>query len=268
MPDRRVGVRWTIGDVSAPGFEALRLSIWGAYKLFGPDADYAVTVNTIGVDAAQERTGEVPSQVTWQEAGKPPASLQPLLDGGMAEGVAWKLAPVRLFPDRYELSLDNDCIVWERPQAMRDWLEEREPRCLIAADDILAHGAFTHLTRPEPRNTGIRGLPPGYDLEATLRSVLEQFSAPLQSELDEQGLQVTAMDLPRPAHVVAVNDVSICSPFWPHRPALGRCGAHFVGLNARELPFEYYGRPASACVRENWTTHLPELTRRVGVEPC
>lgn len=38
----RVGVRWTIGDVSDEGFEALRLSVWGAFRLFGEDAVYAV----------------------------------------------------------------------------------------------------------------------------------------------------------------------------------------------------------------------------------
>ena len=32
----RLGVRWTTGDASARGFEALRLSLWGAFRLFGP----------------------------------------------------------------------------------------------------------------------------------------------------------------------------------------------------------------------------------------
>jgi hypothetical protein len=182
----------------------------------------------------------------------------------MAEGVAWKLAPLRLFEDRYELSLDNDCILWAVPEAMKAWLEEPEPRCLIAADDVLAHGAFQALTRPDPRNTGIRGLPPDYDLGASLRAVLAIANVPVTSELDEQGLQVVALDLPRSAHVVSLEDVSICSPLWPHQPTLGRCGAHFIGLNAHALPFRYYDRPASDWVRENWKRHLPQLKDRVG----
>jgi hypothetical protein len=266
MPERPIGIRWTIGDVSAQGFDALRLSIEGAHRLFGNGASYVVCVNTIGVDEARKRTGEVPPEVAWREAGDVPASLKPFLDAGMAEGVAWKLAPVRLFEDRYELSLDNDCILWSMPEVVREWLDEPEPRCLIAADDVLAHGAFAQLTRPEPRNTGIRGLPPGYDLEASLRAVLAEFSAPLQSELDEQGLQVVALDRPRQAHVVPVEDVSICSPIWPHHPELGQCGAHFIGLNARHLPFDYYGRPASEWVRENFERQLPAVRQRIGMD--
>lgn len=32
------GLRWTIGDVCDYGFETLRLSVWGAWKLFWPEA--------------------------------------------------------------------------------------------------------------------------------------------------------------------------------------------------------------------------------------
>lgn len=263
---RRIGVRWTIGDVSPHGFEALRLSLWGAWRLFGPEAAYAVVVNAVAVDEARARTGPAPAGVEWRPADTLPAVLRPHLDHGMAEGVAWKLAPPRCFPDRYELSLDNDCILWDIPEAVRAWLDEEDPRCLVAADVELAHGAFTALTRPEPRNTGLRGLPPGYDLEAALAAVLARHPVPLASELDEQGLQVVALDLVRPAHVVSTRELAICSPFWPKTPDLGRAGAHFVGLNSRNLPWDYYDRPASAWVDENWRRHRPELYRRVGLE--
>ncbi len=260
-----IGVRWTIGDVDPRGFEALRLSVWGAFRALGPGAAYAVCVNTLTVAEARARTGELPPGVRWVEAGGLPGFLKAHLGRGMAEGVAWKLAPLRLFPDRYELSLDNDCILWDLPGAVRAWLHEEEPRCLVAADVTLAHGAFEGLTRPEPRNTGIRGLPPGWDLGRALLEVLERHPVPLASELDEQGLQVVALDRGRPAHVVPVEDVSICSPFWPQVPRLGRMGAHFVGLNARSLPWCWYDRPATDCVDDNWRAHLPELRRRVGL---
>jgi hypothetical protein len=183
----------------------------------------------------------------------------------MADGVAWKLAPLRVFPDRYELSLDNDCILWAMPDAVRAWLDEDEPRCLIAGDVKLAHGAFADLTRPEPRNTGIRGLPPQYDLGAALSDVLEHRDAAICCEGDEQGLQVVALDLGRPAHVVSTRDVSICSPFWPHQPRLGDAGAHFVGLNCHTIPWDYCGRPGRDCVLMNWHGHRAELYRRVGL---
>jgi hypothetical protein len=260
-----LGIRWTIGDVSDFGFEALRFSIWGARHAFGPAAELTVVVNSLTVGEARSRTGELPNGVTWAEAGDAPHFLKPFLDSGMAEGVAWKLAPLRLFPDRYEISLDNDCILWEVPETVAAWLDEPQPRCLIAADVRSAFGAFAAVTRAEPRNTGIRGLPPHYDLGGALLRMLEQHPTILRSELDEQGLQAAALDLHRPAQVVSVDEVSICSPFWPHTPQLGRSGAHFVGLNAHSLPWSYYGRPAGQEVQEHWKNKRLEVYRRIGM---
>jgi len=262
---KMLGIRWTIGDVSPRGFEALRLSMWGALRAFGEEIGMAVVVNSLSPEEAKERTGKVPKRVEWLPAGRPPDVLLNFLDRDMAEGVAWKLAPLRIFPDIYELSLDNDCILWSVPPAVFAWMEEEDPRCLIAADVKLALGAFAELTRPEPRNTGIRGLPPHYDPATAFARVLQEHPVKLRSELDEQGLQAVAFDLDRPAHIVSTADVSICSPFWPHQPDLGRHGAHFVGLNARSLPWNYYDRPASECIADHWEKHRLELYRRVGL---
>lgn len=48
-----IGLRWTIGDASGRGYEALRLAIWGAFRLLGPDAEYVVCVNRIAPDEAR-----------------------------------------------------------------------------------------------------------------------------------------------------------------------------------------------------------------------
>src|SRR4051812_12160364 len=111
---KRLGIRWTIGNVSERGFEALRLSVWGAYRVFGPDADYLICVNSIRADDVRANTSTLPLEVQWREVtmGDVPQIIQQHVDGQMAEGVAWKFAPLQLFPDRYELALDNDCILW------------------------------------------------------------------------------------------------------------------------------------------------------------
>jgi hypothetical protein len=268
MDYSRIGIRWTVGDVGPPGFEALGLSLWGAWRLFGRDAQYVVFANSLPVEEAVTRTGHVPDVIAWRESGPLPQDLVPFVSRGMTGGTAWKLAPLRCFPDRYELSLDNDCILWDLPAALVAWLDDPNYSCLIAADVTLAHGAFTHLSGPQPRNTGIRGFPPHYDLGVALRTVLARNPVPLVSELDEQGLQVVALDLGRPAHVVSTADVSICAPFWPKSSHLGRCGAHFVGLNCRDVPWRYYGRPAIECIREHWERHRPALYERVERTPA
>ncbi|WP_309085180.1 hypothetical protein [Chelativorans sp.] len=41
---RELGIRWTIGDVSQRGFEALRLSIWGPRLAYQPHLGHAVPI--------------------------------------------------------------------------------------------------------------------------------------------------------------------------------------------------------------------------------
>lgn len=255
--------------MSAEGFEALRLSIWGAHRLFGGRARYAVCVNTVGVDEARARTGHVPPDVQWRDATDSlPPGIRRYLDEGLTEGTAWKLAPLRCFPECHELSLDNDCILWSVPRALGAWLgDPAERSCLVAEDVRACLGRFSGRCQDRPRNLGIRGLPPGFDLGRALEAVITEADRPLTSELDEQGWQLAALGTSPEVHVVSLDEVSICSPFWPHRPSPGICGAHFVGLNAHRLPWAYEGRPASELTREHWRRLKPALHAKVGLPP-
>jgi hypothetical protein len=262
----RLAVRWTVGDVSDEGFTALQLSIWGAWKAFGPRAEYAVCVNSRPLTEAREATGALPAEIAWLAVDRSaiPEWLAQRLDGGMAEGVGWKFAPLRLFDCRWALALDNDCILWDRPRAVRRWLEA--DRASVLAEDVRAcFGQFADLCSGAPRNAGIRGLPPSLDLEGALHRVLEERPVTLTSELDEQGLQVAALERAGPTLAVGLDEVTICSPLPPNLPGLGSCGAHFIGLNARALPWSYEGRPASELVREHFHGLEPVLRERVGL---
>ena len=266
-----LAIRWTIGDVSDRGWEELRLSVWGARNLFGPTATYAVCVNTVPVADAKRKAGPLPAGVDWHAVA--PADIPSVLSdhfaADMAEGVGWKLAPLRLYPGRHELSLDNDCVLWAVPPAVAAWLASPTDR-LFAEDVAVAVGQFEPEVGPLPRNSGIRGLPAGFDFESAIRDVLaragRRLGRPvvLSSELDEQGLQAAAVAVGRPPLVVPVADVSICSPFHPHRPDLGACGAHFVGSNARHIGWDYYRRPADEWMAEHWRRHRATLYDRTG----
>lgn len=264
-----VTVRWTIGAVSDFGFEALRLSVWGAWKLFGDGARYVICVNSVPLETARNRVGKLPAGVAWYSSDNViPAFLLPHLDAGMAEGVGWKLAPVQIDRERHTLALDNDCILWEMPAALRSWLDDDGRRsCVLAADVVPSFGQFAAFCGPVALNSGIRALPPGFDLEKALRSLLRAHPVRLTSELDEQGLQVAALRRYATIGVVTLEEVTICSPFPPHIPELGSCGAHFVGLNAHSIPWSYQGRPALEERREHWLRQRGEVYRRVGVEP-
>lgn len=265
---RRLSVRWTIGAVSDAGFEALHLSVWAAHRVFGDHVRYTVCVNTVGVRDACRRTGRLPEAVEWREVtiADMPGWARARVDDGMAQGVMWKLAPPAIDPAAHELALDNDCVLWAMPEGMARWLED-EDACLLAADVRPCFGRFAALCGPEPRNTGIRGTPPGFDLEGALSGALASVGGTLDSELDEQGMQVAALTRTAPTYVVRTDEVSICSPFPPHVPDLGTCGAHFVGLNAHSFGWSYEGRPAELHVREHFARHKPVLLALSGAPP-
>jgi hypothetical protein len=265
MANRTLVVRWTIGNVSASGFESLRLSLWGARRAFGPEARLVVCVNSVPLNQAKSLTGDVPAETEWQAVTRSfPNFLRKHLDDNLAEGVGWKFAPLRIAPDAYELALDNDCILWEQPNAVREWLAGDDPLAVLAEDERRMLGQFSDLCGPEPRNSGIRGLPPGFDLGRALRTVLQEHPAVMASELDEQGLQVAALTRSLDTRIVTTREVTICSPFPPHQPRLGTCGAHFVGLNARQLPWDYDGRPAADCIRQHWLGHRARIQALVA----
>lgn len=268
-----VGIRWTVGDVSLRGWEALRLSVWCASRLFGPEARFAVCVNSVPMERAKELAGELPEGVDWREVGRAdvPGWLADRLDPEMAEGVGWKLVPPQIFPDRYEIALDNDCLLWAMPEAMREFLE-RADATLMAEDVDRCLGVFDGMAPGGRINSGIRGLPPGFALDAELRQAVaawEQAAGErlvLRSELDEQGLQAAALGRAGRMLRVSTAEVSICSPFWPRQPELGSCGAHFVGLNSKRIPWDYYDRPGIEVRREHWDRHRAALYAKAGLE--
>ena len=268
----QLAVRWTIGDVRERGFEMLRLSIACACRLFGPEAKYMVCVNSLSVAEARARTGPLPFEPEWREVTRAdvPRVFEPYFDGSLMEGMGWKLVPLRMFADRYELALDNDCILWSLPEAIRRWLESSEA-CVFAEDVDRCLGSFDSLCPPGAFNAGIRGLSPGQNLEQALKDVLQRVDKTsagqmqLLSEIEEQGLQAAAIHRLQPIFLVGASEVSICSPFWPRSPEFGTCGAHFVGMNAHHTPWDYYDRPADQWLEEHWLRHRPALYQKAGL---
>ncbi|NUP14178.1 MAG: hypothetical protein HOW73_49725 [Polyangiaceae bacterium] len=231
-----VAFRWNIGDVSLEGYEALRLSVWGAFNTFGPRASYVIGVGTIPVETARLRIGTLPRECRLHaESLALPAFLEGHLSGPLAERVMWKLAP-RMFPDRFEVMISNECILWSMPRAMRTWLESLEGGYLVAQNS----------------RVGLRGLPPGVDPRSDLQSSLAKMVELPPSQLDEDAL-FNALSWRKRPHLIDLEDVNVYSPSTLRR--LGRCGSHFSGLNA------------SIDARAAWRIVRRDLHERVGIEP-
>ncbi len=136
------------------------------------NARYAVPVNTVLSARQSSKRAKIPGEVQWINSNElVPRWLRSHTNAEMAEGVAWKLAPVRICPTLYELSLDNDVVLWEIPRVVGQWLmSPTRDVCLLAADLRPALGQFAHVCNDRSLNSDVPGLPPDFDMETMLEA--------------------------------------------------------------------------------------------------
>jgi hypothetical protein len=80
-----------------------------------------------------------------------------------------------------------------------------------------------------------------------------------RSELEEPGRVRLSCSRHLAPHVVEVDEVAISGPVPVHRQALGRWGAHFVGLSAKRLPWLHQAPPGETYLRRQWRWLRPHL---------
>lgn len=263
MAERLLGIRWTIGDVSERGSETCACSSGVPRARPGPGpATWSAPTSFRSRRPAPARA-KCPQHCCWQVPaatrclpGDPfrwrlggrsgvKAGAVALLSGSLRAGSRQPLHPVADAP-RFG------------PAAVR-----RHPQAGLLAEDVRAcFGQFVGLCGPMPRNSGIRGLPPGFNLEAALQRLLQEHPVTLASELDEQGLQVTARARPIPGddrgceHLFALS-AAPAHP-WPPRRPFRRAQRHAGGWQLK-------GRPAVECIQDHWQRHRAALYRQIGL---
>lgn len=233
MTAPRLCVRWTIGDVLPYGVEALRLSIWGAYRCFGRSARYAVCVHDVPLARARAVASPLPGVVDWHAVD---AAALPrwLLRRDVSPRAVYRFAPVLVDPTRAELLLDRRCVMFATPPSVAAWLEGPNPRATVVLDaDDGTHGL------------AMRGAGVGFDLEEALREALRESPHPLRTREDAEQLELAALGLLEPPREVAAREVAIHAlgthgvRLAPPQDAEGRArwDRHVVALHDRlELP--------------------------------
>ncbi len=238
---RRLCVRWTIGDLLPYGIEALRLSVWGAFRCFGDGARYVIGVHDVAPARAQALVRGLPDAVAWQRVD--PSQLPSWLRrADVSPRFALRFAPVLLDREdreRAELRLDRGCVLFATPPTVAAWLDDPNPRaCALLAD----HGG-------EP-NTTLRGAGRGFDLEEALRETLREAPRALRSREDAERLELDALSLLEPPRLVPPREVDVTE-----------LGSHGVRL----APPLDGSAPSAPRDRARWEHTLAELHARLGV---
>lgn len=226
----RAIARWTIGHTTEDGYECLQLSVESVTSLY--DVQVVICHNC--------------------PANKLPSSLKqyPLIDqhqyadsGPAPKGVAWKLYPPRLASDYHELVIDNDIILKESIPQIEQFLNGN--LTLLLEGDSRTYGRFEkHVPPGFQINSGIYGMPPGFDLNRFVQFYAGQaweknalYENDKSETFDEQGLVAVAL-LSHPQFVIIpAKSVTNCE----HNLVDG-LGHHFIGLNRRRFhaPYRLY----------------------------
>jgi hypothetical protein len=219
-------VRWTIGNVNKTGHEILKKSIRSFKKLY-PNFDYIVCYNEIKYNDSDKIEGIEYFSQSHECCDIPvkPFSIN-----------AWKLFPPRLRINSYELFLDNDLVIHKKIPQIDEFLNNDRPLCYGTHDKHrdFPYGRFSNFFSKNENNfilnSGIFGLPPGYDFEKEIIYFINKISLKKWEYFDEQGLVAKCLLNKKPIFINA-NEISNCWMDYKH----GEYGCHFCEHNTKNL---------------------------------
>ena len=204
-------VRWTIGPCLPEGTHCLQLSIklWKSH--YGDTCDYVVCANGFNPDV------EIP--VVRAENYRDTLPLLP-------QGPAWKLYPPRMRMNSHEIIIDNDLLLFEPHPMIEEFLNSN--RTLTTEIYRRDYGSFDHLVPSDKLiNSGIIGLPPGFDFEEKLRCVIRKVNLQeWQTHFCEQGAVAAVLENP-----LIISNQDILIGINPEAFRIDSYGVHFVGMN-------------------------------------
>jgi len=184
--------RWVIGDVNPEGFCVLSQAITNALRLYKNDFDFLICSNAVNSTCKkklQEISRKFDIEVYDQSWIDLPLDESLILKSSdrIRQGTFWKLCPTRMRLESHEIICDNDIVFANPINSILEFLENKN--ILMMKEDAFCVGKYFKLFKEkENYNSGLYGLPPGYDFEDDLKAT---WSESRYSELlwrDEQGL--------------------------------------------------------------------------------
>jgi len=197
-------VRWTIGNVQPAGYDCLAESIIKFSKLY--DVEIVICYNG--------------SQNLEFCGTKIKCIDQSIKFGSLERGVAWKLYPPRIDTNKHEIFIDNDVIIEEHIEEIDKFLMVDDCTLLLEGE-CRNYGKFEQHVPPGYKiNSGIFGVPPGFNLEKYIRFYGDNWTNNCRhtsKTWDEQGLVATALLSNKKKIIIPKTTVTNCeSKFKPH----------------------------------------------------
>lgn len=238
-------IRWTLGEpvdtpLHAQAFSLLRMSIKFAELLF-PDAHKIICHNTLS-KSNWIRLNNLSEELDIALFDSTNFLCQHLQEGTVKNSW-WKYAPPRLNSNGFELILDNDVILWQKPPTIDYWQISGGVLSLGDRQSIpktkLYYGAYSSELRVlDPYldlNAGVLGWPPGFIPPLEQAKGLGHTNDFFNTEQGYSAFLFATYN--GNAHLIPYNDVPlICrNLIEPNTLLVNACGAHFCECNFGEL---------------------------------
>ena len=220
-------------ETSALGFEILAESLVRTPIALGPSRfDWVISFNGTNPHIVEylrnlAKLSSVPIRIVVQDAATCPLPLpQPLL--GM-----WKTCPPRLNIDTHEIICDNDIVFVQQSNPIQEFIDGT--RAMMAIDTVRFFGKLDHLhPSGEKWNSGLIGLPPGYDFGRELKRSWDSCGQPNHMGYGEEQSLITHVLKKQNPIIVGQDHVRELHPDTPHRFSDSDCAFHFVESNRKE----------------------------------
>jgi hypothetical protein len=217
-------VRWTVSRASKEGLQCLQMSIRLMTRFYGDRFNYAVCHNDIAQDQLRPLLEDFDLQYISQAEHVESLPFRPW-------GPAWKLYPPRLDINTHEIFIDNDLILWKRPEFLEEFLTAND--FFITESPYRCFGTYDRPDIQKCYNSGLFGIPPGYDFASALRTLMTGRTG-YETRYDEQGMVSSLL------HDQGCRQISSACVFECFdKFRLGMHGCHFVGLNYAKPDYWY-----------------------------
>lgn len=195
--------RFTVGPCVRQGLEILEESLIRTIDVIGSKTfDWMICYNGLNksekdfltsitkgtnIELYHQDWSDSPISDHMRFARLPNGQMQ--INGKEAGGTLWKVCPPRLRINAHEIIMDNDIVMMKKLPQIDEFLSSSE-RCLVLEEPIRFYGIYDKLFgEKEFLNSGIMGLPPGYDFGRDIAKTWESQGKHMShSHADEQGL--------------------------------------------------------------------------------
>lgn len=220
---KKIIVRWNVGKTTKEGFDCLKYSIKKFKHLY---KDYNIEYFICFNDIEKEKFSDFKDMnlINKKDFTKS-LPIDPPKKTGLP---AWKLYPPRLDKDSHEIIIDNDLILFKKPEIIEEFFKSDD---LIITTESLKRSYSGKLKDVIPNNfninTGLICLPPKFDFKKKIIDCINEFNLDWKNHFDEQTCLAYIFSKHKNLSIIKLTDIYVCHADYKN----SNCGFHFAGVN-------------------------------------